>query len=89
MTREAFAAAVYSYARRFDASVTSWIRSPHHNAEVGGAAESPHVTGLGVDVVYDVQPKRDDAASYAALLGLRLLRESDHDHLQPLDWSRA
>ena len=32
---------------------TSWWRSVHHNAEIGGAADSNHLTGCAIDWTTD------------------------------------
>ncbi len=39
-----------------DYTITSWWRTPSHNAEVGGVSNSSHLLGLG----YDVSPKPSD-----------------------------
>jgi hypothetical protein len=46
---------------------------------------SPHLCWLGADVVYD-GPAPEHGARWAMRLDLKLIREGDHDHLQPLDW---
>ncbi len=88
MTPAAFADAVRAYCARMRGSVTSWIRTPEHNALVGGALESAHLYQLGADVVYEPAPRPDEAKGKAAAarLGLTLIREGDHDHLQPATW---
>lgn len=67
--------------------MTSWGRTRAHNAAVGGVESSPHLRWVGAGVVYDERPDLENAATAARLLGLRLIREADHDHLQPLEWS--
>lgn len=87
MTRGEFADAVYTYCLLTGGSTTSGIRSTKRNAAVGGVAYSPHRFGLGQDVVYDDYPSaHPDGPEIAKRLGLRVLREGDHDHLQPADW---
>ena len=82
-----FAAAIAVYGLLMDASATSWGRTREHNAAVGGVGTSAHRFWLGVDVVYDHGlPQLEGARAYAERLGLKLIREVDHDHLQPLDW---
>ena len=81
------ALAVLDFVCRFRASVTSGPRTEKRNAIVGGVKNSAHVAGVGYDVVYDVTPPLDEVQVYAHRLGLRVIREDDHDHLQPLDWS--
>ncbi len=86
MTVEEFAGAMLSYVCRYRGSVTSWIRSPERNGDVGGVKYSYHLLGLAADVVYEPNPKPllADARRTAAQVGLKVIRESDHDHLQPL-----
>lgn len=81
-----FAQQVIDYVSHFHGSVTSWIRTPEHNRAVGGVETSPHIFGLGADVVYDAVPELAAAQAFAAALGLHVVREHDHDHLQPVDW---
>lgn len=79
-----FAVAVYRYCRAVSGSVTSWLRSVPRNAAVGGKPNSAHLAGLGADVVVESRMSTDDRHRLAAELGLRLIVESDHDHLQLL-----
>jgi hypothetical protein len=51
---------------------------------VGGVEHSFHLTWNAADVVYDEWPELSWAVSVARHLGLELLRESNHDHLEPL-----
>lgn len=75
--------AAWALRRRYPCSVTSWFRSPTHNREVGGVARSKHQTGQAVDVVYDgVRPPLEDVEAACAPFAVRVVRESDHDHLQ-------
>lgn len=64
-------------------SITSWVRSPKHNAAVGGVPNSKHLTGQAVDAIVDGNYKAfiEDARS----LGLKVIRESDHVHLENID----
>jgi hypothetical protein len=86
VTVEEFASAAYLFCDGLGGSVTSWIRSRAHNAAVGGVPHSAHVHGLGADVVYDAPVEAHKAHDLAASLGLTLIRESTHDHLQPQGW---
>jgi hypothetical protein len=81
-----FAEAARTYALAHGASVTSWLRTPDRNRRVGGAERSAHLEALAVDLVYDHPIPEPQRRLDAELLGLRLIVETDHDHLQPLDW---
>lgn len=63
-------------------SVSSWGRTEKHNKAVGGVPGSLHRVWLAVDVVYDLPVLTVRAEQVAASLGIRLIREGDHDHLQ-------
>lgn len=86
MTPTDFAARALFYASMMRGSVTSWFRTPEHNAKVGGHPQSKHMQGLGMDITYDGRPFYDAAvrSHFANRLGLSMLDEKDHDHLQPL-----
>jgi hypothetical protein len=79
-----FALAAYRYGKATQASVTSWGRTQKHNKAVHGVVNSYHLTWKAVDVVYDKRPTLEAAKKAAADQGLLLIREKDHDHLQPL-----
>jgi hypothetical protein len=84
MTPNDFFSAVQAYCYAAGGSVTSWGRTPKHNKAVGGVDDSAHLLWTGADVVYDggmeADPLRD---RLAARLGLMLVHEGDHDHIQP------
>jgi hypothetical protein len=84
MTPRDFASALIAYCYATTGSVTSWGRTPLHNRRVGGVTHSKHQLWLGADVVYDTRPTLATARRRATALGLKLLREADHDHLQAL-----
>ena len=79
-----FALAVYRYGKSTGGSVTSWGRTLKRNRKVGGVPNSYHLTWKAVDIVYDQRPPATEAKKAAAAQGLLLIREKDHDHLQPL-----
>ncbi len=78
-----FSLAVMAYCCAMTASVTSWGRTPLHNHMIGGVEGSFHVIWLAADVVYDEAPPVEYRRMAALRLGLKLVVESDHDHLQP------
>lgn len=84
MTVAEFAQAAYAYCVTTNGSVTSWFRTRKHNAAVGGLVNSSHVNGVAVDVVYDSPVDYVFANKAAQQVGLLLMREEDHDHLQPI-----
>jgi hypothetical protein len=84
-----FAEAAYIYCLLHGASTTSGVRSTARNTKVGGVPFSPHRFGRAMDVVYDDLNTQSDPArlEVAQRLGLNVIPEGDHDHLQPLDWA--
>lgn len=87
MTPVQFWSAVETLTRRYRGSVTSARRAPKHNADVGGTADSPHLVGLGADVVWDVAPPPRELEDLTRGLQLEVLHDGDHDHFQPADWN--
>lgn len=81
-------AAIDEVCRTFSGSVTSWWRSPKHNAglaSAGSVTNSQHMRGLAMDVTYDGEPP--PASSVRRILAryspsLQLVRESNHDHVE-------
>lgn len=63
-------------------SVTSWWRSPARNKSVGGTRNSRHLMGLGVDLVPDVGESRAEVMATARKLGLQVVDEQDHIHIE-------
>ena len=63
-------------------SVTSWIRSRGHNFRVGGVSDSRHLFGLAVDLVFDPGSDMSGFNEKAAQLGLQVVVEGDHLHVQ-------
>jgi hypothetical protein len=86
MSYSEFCAAIAQYCALTGASVTSWWRTPARNVAVGGVTHSAHLVGLAVDVVYDAAPSQAEREQWARRLGLRIIAEGDHDHLQPIGW---
>jgi hypothetical protein len=83
----AVAEAILRYCRTTDASVTSGYRTELHNGALKGSVpDSPHTRGLAADVVYDHPGVATTRETFASDLGLEIVHESDHDHLQPKGW---
>jgi len=87
MTPEAFFSALRAYCGYFRASVTSYGRTGPHNIAVGGVRYSGHLLWLAADVAYDGSPPLEDRVAIARGLGLVVVVEADHDHLEPADYS--
>jgi hypothetical protein len=70
--------------RRFNASVTSWWRSPRHNAGLpGSVTNSQHMNGLAVDLVFDgVTPSRAELAPFLSRTMQDVRSEPGHVHLE-------
>jgi uncharacterized protein YcbK (DUF882 family) len=66
----------------FPLSVTSWLRSRKHNEQVGGVTNSRHLLGLAVDVVLDDTTQTAEFRVLAIQLGLQVIIEEDHVHVQ-------
>ena len=66
----------------YNFSVTSWIRTRGRNTAVGGAANSRHLLGLAVDVVFDNRDEEVPFVETALTLDLQCIREGDHLHVQ-------
>jgi len=86
VTRAEFNDAADTYCAFFSASSTSGRRTRKHNAAKKGVASSPHLFGVGLDVILDVEPEAATAIDVGRRLGLLVLIRPDHHHLQPLDW---
>ena len=87
MTPADFYDRVLVYCAVLNASMTSGRRTQAHNAAVGGVTHSAHRAGLAFDVVYDQVVSGADRDSWADRLGLKVVIEGDHDHLQPAEWA--
>ena len=66
-------------------SVTSWIRTEKRNNDVGGNSSSYHKLGLAVDVVCDYERDITTLINNAKRLGLGVLKEGDHIHIQAIE----
>jgi hypothetical protein len=86
MTVGEFAEAALLYCIVTNASEVSGRRTALRNAVAAGVAHSAHLAGLARDVQYDGEIPKADRQQWAGALGLRIIFEDDHDHLQPLNW---
>jgi hypothetical protein len=78
-----FGLRVFALCFKYQASISSWGRTPKHNKDVGGVPNSYHMLWIGCDVVLDVMAKNEEFESDAGELGLKAILEGDHYHLQP------
>lgn len=73
----------------FRLSATSWGRCIEHNDQVGGVKHSAHLLDLAVDLV----PVREGEVLRVMEMGLRLgllvIPEGDHYHVQPHGWPKG
>ena len=84
MTPEEFDRACRELTRRCPwLSETSGYRSPERNERVGGSDQSKHLLGMGRDFGGSAEGIRQ-AARVAVELGLWILIEDDHLHVQGL-----
>lgn len=65
-----------------DASVTSWLRTPARNKQVGGHPQSQHLIGTAIDLVCDQEDDKQPLMEAARKLGLIAFDEGDHIHIQ-------
>ena len=86
MTPHEFLDALMSLAGRHRFRETSGYRAPASNAAVGGKPFSAHQYWLGRDVILEEGEKAEEFKESARRLGLFVLDEGDHFHLQPRDW---
>lgn len=82
MSVSEFATVVFVLGRIYGLSVTSWGRTAARNEAVGGVRTSKHLSWLAVDVVPDDRSVLEELSAAAARLGLMLIDEHDHLHIQ-------
>lgn len=68
---------------KFACSATSWGRSDKRNKQVGGHPKSRHLNWCAVDIVLDDEADKFRFTELAKTLGLRVVDEQDHLHIQP------
>jgi len=84
MTLFTFAQTMTRFCRTYHASITSWHRTPSHNAKVGGAPKSQHLDFKAVDIVLDDWTTADLAIGWLLRQGLFVLDEretANHIHV--------
>jgi len=81
-----FWSAVTWWCHFFEGRVTAGPRCLADNVALHGVEHSPHLVGLGADVVYRRPPPIEARREWARRLGLVLVVNADYDHLQPVGW---
>lgn len=81
-SRVEFLEKVLYLCEEYSCSVTSWIRTDKRNNRVKGVKDSLHLKGLAVDVVLDNSRRFKKFVKAAKILGLDVIRENDHIHLE-------
>ena len=81
-----FLSAKMQLAARYPFRETSGFRSAMDNAAVGGVHYSSHQFWVGADIILHGDVAHTEIIEAGRRLGLLVLDEGDHLHLQPLDW---
>lgn len=63
--------------------VSSTLRSGKRNSEVGGVANSYHLTGEAMDIVPQSAQQKQQAQQYWRSRGYQVIDEGDHLHVEP------
>ncbi len=79
-----FAARLLALALVSSLSVSSWGRTATRNRTVGGGALSNHLGWLAADMVPDDWKSLPRVQAFAKRLGLEVIPEGDHWHIEPL-----
>jgi hypothetical protein len=79
---ETFVSRAHELVRATGAQPTSFIRSTYDNQRVGGASNSQHLVGTGLDLVPRMGSSNSIVAARARSLGLVAIDEGDHVHVQ-------
>jgi len=77
-----FCIAIRSLTRLHRVSVTSWWRSHEHNRNERGLPGSRHLDGVGADLILDQNEDRAAVMKTARSLGLQVVDERDHLHVE-------
>ena len=86
MSPHDFLSAKMQLAARFAFRETSGYRCALDNAAVGGVHYSSHQFWLGSDIIPRAEVDRKELIEAGRRLGLFVLDEGDHLHLQPATW---
>ena len=89
MTPHTFLDALMQLAGRFKFRETSGYRSAGGNQIVGGVKYSSHQFWLGRDILLDPGEDTVMFTEAARRVGLKVLNEGDHLHVQPATWEKG
>ena len=89
MTPHTFLDALMQLASRFRFRETSGYRSAAGNQAVGGVKYSSHQFWLGRDILLDPGEDTVMFTEAARRVGLKVLNEGDHLHVQPATWEKG
>ena len=89
MTPHTFLDALMQLASRFGFRETSGYRSAAGNQAVGGVKYSSHQFWLGRDILLDPGEDTVMFTEAARRVGLKVLNEGDHLHVQPATWEKG
>jgi len=84
-----FAERVVQLVGMYPLSATSWGRTMSQNGRVGGVYRSAHRAWLAADLIADAPLDEADLVEMGRRLGLLVLPEGDHFHVQPLGWPKG
>jgi hypothetical protein len=77
-----FCLAIRALALIHRVSVVSWWRTEIRNRAEGGIVDSRHLDGLGADLIPDATENRANIITTARSLGLQVVDEGDHIHIE-------
>ena len=86
MTPHEFLDAMMQLASRHRFRETSGYRARVSNTNVGGKLFSAHQYWLARDIILEPGESLEETKESTRRLGLLVIDEGDHLHLQPLDW---
>ncbi len=86
MTPIEFLLALMQLYSKFPFSETGGQRTVQRNLDVDGTANSPHLHWVGRDVIFEKKPTRSELVETARRIGLTIIPERDHHHIQPAAW---
>lgn len=87
LTPAQFFDVVRAYCDLTGSQITWYNRTPETEAvQTKPVKHSPHEVWLAVDVRPGGKFSAQDRIEWGRRMGIRVIAEIDHDHLQPLEW---